>query len=499
MFNKNQTDRIIQLEDEVRSLKVQLEQAEQKNKILMQKTDATFEAKCQEQLEEKTSELTKNREDLEFLVNECTLKLETANRRNEAEDAIQRSHQTMHKILNYINAYIFVADFETLKILYVNDNLQNLVGGELIGKECWKVLQVGQCEQCSYCPQRHLLDKEKYPKGLFRFDNPFEWTKFNQFLLVDAMVIEWTDGRKALLEVLFDITDRKLIEKELVVERDRLQAIGDNFPNGSLFRLEVNPQNMKMYFSYVSATWEKVMGISIEETMTDASKVFDMVLPEFAKMRTEAIKESTLSLQHYYIEYQKWHKGNEIKWVQISSYPHKISEDKVVFDGFVLDITARKEADIELAKYREKLECIVKERTEELQVANEELQVNNEELQAINEELHATSEELYATNEELYATNEELEKYKMHLEEMVDEKTKEVILRQNELEKLNRRQEVFIKVLQILQLEEDVSKGMNIALDIIGHYIRVDRVQVWEDNTDGITYGCSYIVIYPRK
>ncbi len=89
-------------------------------------------------------------------------------------------------------------------------------------------------------------------------------------------------------------------------------------------------------------------------------------------------------------------------------------------------------------------------------------------------------------------TDAELEQYHAQLEIMVEEKSKDLISSQKELEAINRRQALFIKVLQILQLEEDISTAMNMALAEIGQYTGVDRLSVWENHPDGVTYGCTY-------
>lgn len=71
-------------------------------------------------------------------------------------------------------------------------------------------------------------------------------------------------------------------------------------------------------------------------------------------------------------------------------------------------------------------------------------------------------------------------------------KTQKLTDSQDNLLSLSRRQALFIKVLQILQLEDDFPKAMGMALAEIGEYTGVDRMQVWENNSDGITYGVSY-------
>ena len=69
----------------------------------------------------------------------------------------------------------------------------------------------------------------------------------------------------------------------------------------------------------------------------------------------------------------------------------------------------------------------------------------------------------------------ELEQYRTRLEQMVEEKSKDLIAIQENLEATNRRQALFIKVLQILQLEPDIPTAMNMALAEIGRYTGVDR------------------------
>ena len=102
--------------------------------------------------------------------------------------------------------------------------------------------------------------------------------------------------------------------------------------------------------------WETVMGIGIEETKADVSKAFETILPEYVEPIIEEIIRCTTSLEHFVFEYQKHHKGDEIRWILASSHPHRISDDKVVFDGFALDITDRKLAEIELVHAKEKAE-----------------------------------------------------------------------------------------------------------------------------------------------
>ena len=95
------------------------------------------------------------------------------------------------------------------------------------------------------------------------------------------------------------------------------------------------------------------------------------------------------------------------------------------------------------------------------------------------------------TDSEPQGVGMELEQYRTRLEQMVEEKSKDLIAIQENLEATNRRQALFIKVLQILQLEPDIPTAMNMALAEIGRYTGVDRLATWENHLDGVTYGCT--------
>ena len=170
---------------------------------------------------------------------------------------------------------------------------------------------------------------------------------------------EWDNSEVALFRSFSQIisaTKRRFhAEQELLMERDRLKAIGDNFPGGALFRLEANPSTMEMRYTYLSETWESVTGLNREESIADMSKVLAGVFPEYIPMIMKRSKRSIMRLQHFLIEIKFLFKGREIKWIQISSYPRKVADNLYFFDGFILDITARKEAEIKLGKHHEDL------------------------------------------------------------------------------------------------------------------------------------------------
>ncbi|MDB5145400.1 MAG: response regulator [Mucilaginibacter sp.] len=100
-----------------------------------------------------------------------------------------------------------------------------------------------------------------------------------------------------------------------------------------------------------------------------------------------------------------------------------------------------------IIKQKAKLECEVKERTEEVMRQSEELQIQSENLQALNEELQAQSEELQSVNEELLSQSDELqalnEELQAQSEELQDQKNQEYQARQ-EADKANQAKSIFL-------------------------------------------------------
>ena len=154
---------------------------------------------------------------------------------------------------------------------------------------------------------------------------------------------------------IFDITDHKLAEIALQSEKTRLETLGNNLPNGSLFCLVLDTGTNQLRMEYVSATWEAVMGISAEETIADVEKSFAMIHPDDSAQVKQARAKSTQALTDMYIEFRIVVQNN-IRWIQMSSRPHR-NDTLIIWDGFCMDITFRKEAEQKLIDERRRLEA----------------------------------------------------------------------------------------------------------------------------------------------
>lgn len=145
------------------------------------------------------------------------------------------STEVLQNILNGMNAYIYVSDPQTDEILFINDKLKKhfkLKDGEGVGSVCWKVLQNGINERCSFCPVPKLnKDSETFVK----------WEEHNtltkRYYKNTDSFIEWTDGRKVHLQHSIDITDikaagidleKRISQQELMTEISKIFISGES-------------------------------------------------------------------------------------------------------------------------------------------------------------------------------------------------------------------------------------------------------------------------------
>ena len=65
----------------------------------------------------------------------------TATKRWQVETSLQLSQRTMQKVLDNINANIFVCDYDTQKVLFANKPFREEAGQVSGNAECWKMLE----------------------------------------------------------------------------------------------------------------------------------------------------------------------------------------------------------------------------------------------------------------------------------------------------------------------------------------------------------------------
>jgi two-component system, cell cycle sensor histidine kinase and response regulator CckA len=144
-------------------------------------------------------------------------------RRKQAEEAVKTAHERFLKVLNSIDATVYVADMQTYEILFMNQHMAESFGQDMTGEICWKVFR-GSPGPCPNCTNDRLIDEKGRPAGVIIWQdrNPITGKWYNNY----DRAIEWTDGRLVRLQIAADITELKTMEAKLR-QAQRMESIGN--------------------------------------------------------------------------------------------------------------------------------------------------------------------------------------------------------------------------------------------------------------------------------
>ena len=150
---------------------------------------------------------------LQSLADSAATALENAQTLTElkqTEEALHHQFDQLTTIFDSVNAIVYVADLATHEILYLNKFGAAQFGENWQGKSCYEVFQANQDAPCSFCTNELLVTNGE-PLA------PYVWENQNTitgkwFQCIDR-AIRWTDNQLVRLEIAFDISERKGMER----------------------------------------------------------------------------------------------------------------------------------------------------------------------------------------------------------------------------------------------------------------------------------------------
>lgn len=124
----------------------------------------------------------------------------------------------------------------------------------------------------------------------------------------------------------------------------RFDILADNLPNGLVYQVVALGAERK--FLYISRGVETLFGVSREAAMDDSSVLYRCIAPEYVERLAKAEAASIGTGVPFLVEVPMRTPSGINRWVQISSARRITDAGQEVWDGIVLDITARRQSDI---------------------------------------------------------------------------------------------------------------------------------------------------------
>jgi len=290
-----------------------------------------------------------------------------------AEEALRASEANYRELINGMNDTAWVIDFDG------NFADVNAAAIKVLGYSREELLSMGPSDIDSSLNREQIINLvTQMPADQVQVFETSHTTKDGKKIPVEisSSLVSY-QGKKAILSIARDITERKKDKEKMVKDQEELHLIINSSP------IIIFYKDKEGKFLRVNKAFAEALQTTPEEFV--GKTAFDFYSTEIAQSMTNDDQE-VLKTGHPKLGIiERYESAGGLRWVQTDKVP--IFDENGVPNGligFALDITERVEMQKKLEKYSQRLEETVEKRTRELKEANEKL-LRSERLAAIGE------------------------------------------------------------------------------------------------------------------
>lgn len=268
----------------------------------------------------------------------------------------QRHRLSIEAVVDNMNSIAYVIDIDNFDVLYENQNVSAITGHSSIGSKCHRSYR-GMEAPCDDCPLYHLSEEnEQCTLALYT-------EMFDLYTKTSAALIDWGNGKKAMLISSIDVTEYKKQELE-----SKLQAsLHENFSKyltNLLALTKIGTWDWEVPTGKViySDAWAQILGYNADELAPNVETWEQMVFPDDLIYANEQIaRHFSGEAPIYEAEFRMICKDGTTIWAQDKGYVTEVDDDgtPLRFVGVLQDVSRIKNAEMLLKENQETLDLAV--------------------------------------------------------------------------------------------------------------------------------------------
>ncbi|MBW2465914.1 MAG: GAF domain-containing protein [Deltaproteobacteria bacterium] len=239
----------------------------------------------------------------------------------DSERLLGEKHNQLLKVLDSLDATVYVADLQTYEILYANRYAKKLFG-KITGKICWQVLQADMTGPCPFCKKSELIGADGQPKKTLLWEG--RNTLNGNWYSIRDRAIDWFDGRIVHLQIAVDISDRKRTEAALQASEEKFRTVADFTYDWEYW---INEEGG---FNYISPSCERITGYRVEEFEENHSLLYDIIHPNDRQHFKEHLEDELQATEVCHLNFRIRSKDGEEKWISHYCQPVYGKDKKIL-------------------------------------------------------------------------------------------------------------------------------------------------------------------------
>jgi PAS domain S-box-containing protein len=284
--------------------------------------------------------------------------------RKQSEKALQQSEQRFATLAKIAPVGIFRNDLEG-NCLYGNDR-----GFEMLGLSADSSMRIGWASVLHPDDRDRVLEEwSQFLQGKRSFASEYRFLLPNgtlRWVYGQALPERDQDGNTSgYVATITDITAQKQVEEALRQSEAKFRRLAENVP-GVIYRYVLHPDGSHE-FTYASPGMIDLYGYPPEAIIQNPQLAWERTHPDDVESLNSTIQISAETMQSWQWEGRTIPSVGRQRWIRGSSRPERQPNGDIVWDGLLIDITDRKQAEQVLAEYNSTLEQQVYERTIALQ------------------------------------------------------------------------------------------------------------------------------------